>query len=379
MPPGAVAIESGPRRRFRGSGAERLAAVVGCPLRLTNRVAAAVIPGKALGPGVPRPPFPLYDADGRSGRRRVSLHPRDDGSDWIGRTLAEGRFILQRLLAYGGSGAIWLAEDTKRDRLVAIKFLRPSAASDEAGRARFVREGRRFASLRHPNLVRVYKLGSDRGQLFLVIQFVEGRTLLEILKEDGPFDVDEGLRIARDIAGGLTVAHEQSVVHRDLKPANVMIRAKDRRVKVLDFGIAKDLASDTRITRIGYFVGTPAYSAPEQIAGLDVDYRADIYALGVILYELLSGKIDFADQHSTTVMRATLREERVPLGDLYDTVARPVARLIHKMTRRQPERRPQTMEEVVSECDRIREVLAVRPRDEDRTGIHHVLRDMLEA
>ncbi|NRA94808.1 MAG: serine/threonine protein kinase [Planctomycetes bacterium] len=291
----------------------------------------------------------------------------------------EGRLELLRQLGEGASGSIWLAQDHKRDRQVAVKFLHLSMLDNENLRARFVREGQTFGKLRHDNLVRVHGLGHHHGQPYIVIEYVEGQTLWELLERGWLFEPDQALAIARDIASGLAVAHAAGVIHRDLKPSNVMIREGDQRVKVLDFGIAKDLHADTAITRIGAYIGTPAYSAPEQILGEQIDPRTDIYSLGVILYELLTGPLTLEGRQTTEMFRATLNERNIPLGDLHAQVSRPVARLIQRMTRRRPDRRPPDMDGVRKECLRLISILREGVPDRDKNVIRTVLRNLFEA
>ncbi|MEE2712861.1 MAG: serine/threonine-protein kinase [Planctomycetota bacterium] len=291
----------------------------------------------------------------------------------------DGRLELQRQLGEGASGSIWLAQDHKRDRLVAVKFLHLSMLDNENLRARFLREGKTFGKLRHDNLVRVHGLGHHHGQPYLVIEYVDGQTLWDLIERGWLFEPDQALAIARDIASGLAAAHAAGVIHRDLKPSNIMIREEDQRVKVLDFGIAKDLHADTAITRIGAYIGTPAYSAPEQILGEQIDPRTDIYSLGVILYELLTGPLTLAGRQTTEMFRATLNERNIPLGDLHAHVSRPVARLIQRMTRRRAERRPPDMDNVREECMRLIGVMRDDVSGGDKTAIRTVLRDLFES
>lgn len=291
----------------------------------------------------------------------------------------EGRLELKRQIGEGAGGSIWLAWDHKRERQVAVKFLQSSVIDNDSMRARFLREGQIFGKLRHPNLVRVHGLGYYHEQPYIVIEYVEGQTLWELLERGWLFEPDQALVIARDIASGLAVAHAAGVIHRDLKPSNVMIREEDQRVKVLDFGIAKDLHADTAITRIGAYVGTPAYSAPEQILGEEVDARTDIYSLGVILFELMTGPLTLEGRQTTEMFRATLKERNIPLGDLHAQVSRPVARLIQRMTRRHKDRRPADMESVREECIRLIGVLRDDVAGGDKTVIRTVLRDLFES
>jgi len=289
------------------------------------------------------------------------------------------RLRLERLLGEGGSGAIWLATDTTRERMVAVKFLHPGVLNNDTVRTRFIREGERFGKLRHQNLVRVYGLGWDDDDPYLVLEYVEGETLWDLLEQQTVFEPEQALVIARDIATGLSVAHQAGVVHRDLKPANVMVQREDQLVKVLDFGIAKDLHSNTAITRIGTYIGTPAYSAPEQITGDLIDHRTDIYALGVILYELLTGALTLEGRRTTELFRATMDEQNIPLGALHTQVSKPVARLIQRMTRRHANRRPESMDAVGEECDRLIGVLRKDLADNDRAEVRTVLRNLFES
>jgi serine/threonine protein kinase len=291
----------------------------------------------------------------------------------------EGRLELRRLIGEGASGAIWLAHDHKRDRAVAIKLLHTAGGEQEKLHARFLREGQRFGRIRHANLVRVIGLGYSHGQPYLVLEYVDGDTLWTLLEQNLVFEPEQALVIVRDIAAGLEAAHDAGVVHRDLKPANVMIRRADQRVKVLDFGIAKDLRAETNITRFGTYIGTPAYSAPEQIMGDEIDHRTDIYSLGVILYELLTGPLAVEGRCTTELFEAALEEQNIPLGSLHRQVSRPIALLIQRMTRRHPSRRPPDMKSVRSACDQLLSVLREQMGATDRTEIRGVLRELFDA
>lgn len=276
----------------------------------------------------------------------------------IGRRIgAGGRLEVVRELGEGASGHIWLCRDHKRNRDVAVKFLRAAVGHKEVVRERFLREGQRFGRIRHPNLVRIFGLGREEAQLYIVAEYVDGVTLFDILRTEGALDPIRALCFARDIAAGMAEAHRHRVIHRDLKPGNIMVRDEDDSVKVLDFGIAKDLNANSNLTRIGAYLGTPAYSAPEQILGEPIDHRCDIFSLGVILYEMITGPLPVSDGFTTELFRATLNESRVPLGDLHHRVARPVALMIQRMTRRIPDRRPASMEEVRDQAVQMLQVL----------------------
>lgn len=298
---------------------------------------------------------------------------------WIGKRLgADDEIRVQRLIGRGASGAIYLGYDERERRSVALKCLSPEYARNETSVQRFLREGVEFARLRHPNLVAVYGWGAKDGRLYLVSEYVDGVNLFQLLQDEGPQAPEEGLRIARGVAAGLSAAHRAGVVHRDLKPENVMMRSADRHVLILDFGIAKDLKAAMDLTSTGMYIGTPAYSAPEQIRGDPVDHRADVFALGVILYELLTGKVAFEGRHSTEVLRATLREEPAPIENVNRAVSLPIARLVNGMIRKDPVERFADMEEVMIEIDSILDAVAGELSPDDTRSIRMVLKKWFE-
>lgn len=289
-----------------------------------------------------------------------------------------GALLIESLLGKGGMGTVYRARDERNGRIVAIKFLRMDGVDPEAVR-RFKREGRKFGMLRHPNIVRVYAMGREQGRIYIASEFVDGRHLYDHLGEDGVFAVETALRITRKVADALLVAHEQGIIHRDLKPENIMLRSDDGEVKVLDFGIAKDLDASIALTKQGAYIGTPAYSSPEQITGADIDHRSDIFSLGVILYELLTGRVAFQGRHTIDVLKATLRKEPVPAARLNESVGHPVAQLIERMIRKNPRKRPGSMAEVRDECDRILEMIARGIAEEDASGLRGFLKRAFEG
>ena len=233
-----------------------------------------------------------------------------------------GPYKVTAKIGQGGMGEVYRARDTKLDRDVALKVL-PQAFTDDPDRlARFEREAKVLASLNHPNIGHIYGLEEAEGQKALVLELVEGPTLAERIKQ-GPIPVDEALPIAKQIAEALEAAHEQGIIHRDLKPANIKVRT-DGTVKVLDFGLAKAFQPDAAdpnmsqsptisltaaATQMGMVIGTAAYMAPEQAKGRPVDKRADVWAFGVVSYEMLTGARPFAgDDVSETLARVIDRE-----------------------------------------------------------------------
>jgi serine/threonine protein kinase len=203
-------------------------------------------------------------------------------------TFARGRYRVVRVLGDGAMGKVVLAQDGELDRAVAVKVLDEQLAQDPSFRARFSREARVAASLSHPNIVTVFDVGEAEGRPFIVMEYIEGRTLDTRLRDEGPLPVDEVVRIGRQVAEGLEAAHANGLVHRDLKPSN-LIEREDGTVKIADFGIARSVDA-TALTEEGSIVGTAAYLAPEQAEGGTVSQQTDLFALGVVLYELLTGR-----------------------------------------------------------------------------------------
>ena len=203
-------------------------------------------------------------------------------------TFARGRYRVVRVLGDGAMGKVVLAQDGELDRAVAVKVLDEQLAQDPSFRARFSREARVAASLSHPNIVTVFDVGEAEGRPYIVMEYIEGRTLDARLRDEGPLPADEVVRIGRQVAEGLEAAHANGLVHRDLKPSN-LIERDDGTVKIADFGIARSLDA-TALTEEGSIVGTAAYLAPEQAEGGTVSHQTDLFALGVVLYELLTGR-----------------------------------------------------------------------------------------
>ncbi|HEX7828570.1 MAG TPA: serine/threonine-protein kinase [Thermoanaerobaculia bacterium] len=216
-----------------------------------------------------------------------------------------GYRLIERL-GIGGMGEVWRAEDTRLLRQVAIKILPPQVASDPEWKDRFLREARTIAQLNHPNIATIYAIGEahgDQGEsLFIAMELVEGDSLSNLIKH-GPMMPADAVRVAVHVADGLFEAHAKGIVHRDVKPENIIV--SPRSVKVLDFGIAKQIGgstSDPKLTQGGIVLGTPHYMSPEQALGRELDARSDIFSLGVVLYEMLSGQKPFAGDSVTEVM-----------------------------------------------------------------------------
>ncbi len=258
-----------------------------------------------------------------------------------------GPYRLREQLGGGGMGIIYKAEDTRLGRTVALKFLPPELTRDPVAKARFSQEARAASALDHPNICTIYDVGeTPDAALFLSMPCYEGETLRDRL-EQGPLPLEEAADIARQVAQGLAKAHRQGITHRDIKPANLMLTT-DGVVKILDFGIAK-LAGGAGITRTGVAVGTPAYMAPEQIKGDDVDHRADLWSLGVVLYEMLAGRRPFPDENDVLAFHAVLFQEPSPLRPHRPDVPPELEQVVAGLLAKDPAERTPTAEALLEE------------------------------
>jgi serine/threonine protein kinase len=251
-----------------------------------------------------------------------------------------GRYRLDRELARGGMATVWIAEDPLLSRRVAVKLLLPELAVDDALRVRFRNEAIAAAKLTHPGIVATYDTGDDDGTAYIVMELVEGKTLRRLLDERGRLPVHEAVDISSQVADALEHAHRQGLVHRDIKPANVLVQAEGR-AKVTDFGIAKAAGGDD-LTRTGTVVGTARYLAPEQVNGHAVDGRADVYALGLILYEMLAGRAPFGGDSDMATAVARLTNAPEPIRAARPEVSRPLEDVLARSLARDPEYRYQS-------------------------------------
>jgi eukaryotic-like serine/threonine-protein kinase len=235
---------------------------------------------------------------------------------------------------------VWIAEDPLLSRRVAVKLLLPELAVDDALRVRFRNEAISAARLTHPGIVATYDTGDDDGTAYIVMELVEGKTLRRLIDERGKLPVREAVDISSQVADALEHAHRQGLVHRDIKPANVLVQS-DGRVKVTDFGIAKAAGGDD-LTRTGTVVGTARYLAPEQVNGHPVDGRADVYALGLLLYEMLAGRAPFSGDSDMATAVARLTNAPEPIRAARPEVSRPLEDVVARSLARDPEYRFQS-------------------------------------
>jgi eukaryotic-like serine/threonine-protein kinase len=257
----------------------------------------------------------------------------------VGTTISHYR-VVKRLGA-GGMGIVYLAEDTRLKRNVALKFLPPASVGDTQATSRLLREAQTASALDHPNLATVYEVGEWQQQPFIAMAFYDGETLKERL-ERGQMSVNDAVAILTQVATGLVAAHRAGIVHRDLKPANIML-TRDQQVKILDFGLASMTSEQaqtmTRLTGAGTVVGTVGYMAPEQMEGMSPGPATDVWALGVIAYEMLSGRLPFSGSSTVAAALALAKETPAPLTKIRSDVPDQVAQLVQHALDKAPERR----------------------------------------
>src|SRR5262245_34185642 len=247
-----------------------------------------------------------------------------------------GRYRIIGLLGRGGMGEVYRADDLKLGQPVALKFLPPALADDPVRRERFIAEVRITRGLAHPNICRVYDISEIEGRYFLSMEFIDGEDLASLIKRIGYLSNEKALELARQLAAGLAAAHDRGVLHRDLKPANIMIDGHGR-VRITDFGIAVAAGDETQAAEI---FGTPAYMAPEQFAGKGASVRSDIYALGLILYEIYSGRKAFT---APTIAELRAQKEGQPPtapSEIRQGIDPIVDRVIMRCLERDPRSRP---------------------------------------
>jgi serine/threonine-protein kinase len=272
------------------------------------------------------------------------------------------RYEVGRLLGSGGMAEVFEGRDRLLARRVAIKVLLSQYARDPAFLTRFKREAQAAASLSHPNIVGVYDTGVEQGTNFIVMEFVEGRTLREVIRNEGPLMPERAAEIASDMCNALAAAHARGLIHRDIKPGNVML-TPDGTVKVMDFGIARATTSET-ITQTAAVIGTAQYISPEQAQGHTVDFRSDLYSLGCCLYEMLTGVVPFTGATPVAIAYRHVREDPTPPRQLNPDVSAELEAVVLKAMAKSPDERYQTAVEMRQDLDRVvagQDVLASVP------------------
>ncbi|MDH3708081.1 MAG: protein kinase, partial [Acidimicrobiia bacterium] len=277
-----------------------------------------------------------------------------------GPTVFGGRYELHRQLARGGMADVYLARDQLLDRPVAVKVLFSSFANDDAFVERFRREAQAAANLSHPNIVNIYDWGEEDDTYFIVMEYVEGRSLAEILAAEGALHPDRAAEIAIDVAAALSAAHRNGLVHRDIKPGNVLVSPSGQ-VKVADFGIATAVAraqeerTESDLTQAGMVMGTATYFSPEQAQGAGVDPRSDVYSLGVVLYEMLAGVPPFKGDSPVAVAYKHVTESVPSLRERGVEVAPSLEAITMKALAKRPQNRYPSAEDFGSDLRRYRD------------------------
>jgi len=270
----------------------------------------------------------------------------------LGKTVSHYK-ILEKL-GEGGMGVVYKAQDTKLDRIVALKFLPQHLTSDPVEKERFVHEAKAASALNHTNITTIYEIDEFEGQMFIVMEYCEGKTLKQIIEKE-TLSVRKVLDIGIQICEGLTIAHEKGIVHRDIKSENIMLTPRGQ-VKIMDFGLAK-LKGATKLTKTRSTLGTAAYMSPEQAQGEEVDQRSDIFSFGVVLYELLTGKLPFGGEHHAAIIYSIINEEPQSVVRYNNQVSADLERIVSKALVKEKEERYQHADELLADLRRERKSL----------------------
>lgn len=284
-----------------------------------------------------------------------------------------GAYRLLGRIGSGGMGVVFEAEDQQLGRRVAVKAMLPSLLEREDHRLRFLREARAAASIDHDNIVPIHQVGEDQGVPFFVMPLLRGESLESLLRREGRVSVAQTVHIGRQIALGIAAAHARGLVHRDIKPANIWLEQRGEqlpRVRILDFGLARDEDDDLHLTKTGSVTGTPAFMAPEQARGERADARSDLFSIGCVLYCLLTGKPPFSGRNSAAMLHAIINHQPQSLDEVQPTVPRGLTRLVMQLLEKDPERRTGTADDVAGMLQEIEEEftrgIAVAARDSNQ-------------
>ncbi len=263
----------------------------------------------------------------------------------------DGRYRVLGRLGVGGMATVYLAEDSSLGRKVALKVMAERYAEDGEFVERFRREAQAAARLNHPNIIAVYDRGEADGRPYIAMEYLQGRTLKQVIQKEGPLPPERAIAVAMQVLSGLRYAHEHGVVHRDVKPHNVLV-GDDGRIKVTDFGIAH--AGDPQMTEVGSIVGTAQYLSPEQARGRSVGPQTDVYSLGVVLYEMLAGRVPFEGDSSVAIAMQHVSDEPPPLRSLVPDVPESLAMVVAHSMLKQPDQRYGSADEFSADLDRVR-------------------------
>lgn len=299
---------------------------------------------------------------------RVAFCPHDGGQlkkpdPWLGREV-DGSVKLVKVAGRGAMGTVYESWQDGMERRVAVKILHGDLSRDSEYIERFYREARAIARLNHPNIVSVFLLGEIDKRPYIVMEFVEGETVLDHIKSETVIDPDRVARIVRQVVSALADAHATNVIHRDLKPSNILLSQRRRAadfVKMLDFGVAKITdATDSQLTQEGYVFGTPAYLSPEQANGVALDHRCDLYSLGVSMFEMLTGDLPFKG-NQVKLLLSHARDPAPLVRDINRDVPPELSDLVARLLEKKPDDRPANAEEVADILDRMTASTGISP------------------
>ena len=270
----------------------------------------------------------------------------------MGETVLGNRYEIIKKIGDGGMAFVYKAKDILLNRIVAVKVLRPEFVDDDEFLGKFKREAEAVASLSHPNIVNVYDVGEDGKVHYIVMEYIDGQNLKEIIKNEGTLDEYTALDITKQIAMALSAAHKKGIIHRDIKPHNILISNEGRVVKVADFGIAKAVSNST-MTNIGSIIGSVHYFSPEQAKGKFVSNNADLYSLGIVLYEMIIGKVPFRGDSPISIALQHINDEIEFTSEEQINIPQSVRTIIKKLTEKSSVDRYQSAEEVIEDIEYI--------------------------
>jgi len=284
-------------------------------------------------------------------------------------SIYNGRYELRSQIARGGTAHVYLAHDILLDRPVALKVLYPELSTNNSFVERFRREAQAAANLSHPNIVQIFDWGESENTYFIVMEYIDGEPLSSIIRTQSPIAADQAAAVAADIAKALGYAHRHGVIHRDVKPGNVLI-TQDGQVKVTDFGIARAIGADEQVTQTGLVMGTATYFSPEQAQGLEVDGRSDIYSLGVVLYEMVTGRAPFTGETPVAIAYQHVREQPASPRSINPAVPSALEAIILQAIAKLPADRFRSADEMRADLDRFvrGQTVLAKPPTEAFTG-----------
>lgn len=276
--------------------------------------------------------------------------------DIVGKSI--GRYEVQAHIGEGGMAHVYRAFDPQINRVVAMKILKEEHCQDEERKSRFIREGEAAGALTHPNIVTIYDVGTFEDAPYIMMELLDGQTLGDLLLDGVQFSAEDVMHIAMQMSDALDYAHSKGVVHRDMKPDNVVLSADRSSVKVADFGIARvETTSQKESTQVGMMLGTPRYMSPEQASGSSVDGRSDLFAVGVILYEMITGKKAFDAESMPTLIMQIVQKNPLPIRQISKDTPVGLQKIVHKLLQKRPEKRFQSGQELRKALERERQVL----------------------